>query len=66
MGVALDEPKEGDLREEIDGIQFVMQDKLAKEVKDVKVDYKVSIAGKNFVVTSSSRGDVCSLRDYNK
>ncbi len=54
MGVTLDELKEKDIEQEIDGIPFIIAEELAKRMNEIKVDFKAGITGKRFIVTSST------------
>lgn len=54
MGLALDEPAgEKDERLESDGISFIIDKKLSKNLKEITIDYRTSWFGKGFTVRAA-------------
>ena len=64
LGVTLDELREKDIEQEVDGIPFVIAEELAKRMDEIKVDFKASITGKKFIVTSSTL-QACTFQAFN-
>lgn len=59
FGIALDEQKDGDKTQEIDGLTFVVEEDLTETYDSFKVDYSDNWLRKGFHVTSNIGGSSC-------
>ncbi len=58
--MVLDEPKASDIVKEIDGIRFVVEQKIDKQFDAVKVDYQKTMFSRGFIITLDGRSTSCS------
>lgn len=59
FGMALDEPKDGDIELEVDGFNFLVEDSLSGVYDAFSVDYSDSWLRKGFVVSPDRGGSIC-------
>ncbi len=58
--MVLDEPQASDIVKDIDGISFVVDEKLDDQYDVVKVDYQKTLFSKGFIITLDGRSTSCS------
>ena len=60
LGMALDEPKEGDETFKDNGVNYLVEKNLYEQVKPINVDFVESAMGSGFSITSNmSQGNSC-------
>lgn len=58
--MVLDEPQKTDVVKEVDGIKFLIEEKIDAQYDSVTVDYQKTLFSKGFVVRLDGRSASCS------
>lgn len=56
LSITLDESKDGDISMEAEGIQFIIQERLVKGLASIKIDFRIGVRGKEFIVKGTEKG----------